>query len=42
MGTVVFGAAGWYFASASWLGYFDSWVVLGLLLLAFAPSRWLA
>jgi hypothetical protein len=40
-GTVVFGAAAWYFASVSWLGYFDSWVVLGLLLVALAPSRWL-
>lgn len=42
MGAIVFGAGSWYFVSVSWLGYFDSWVVLGLLLVAFAPSRWLA
>ncbi len=41
MAAVMFGASAWYFASMSWLGYFDSWVVLGLLLVAFAPSRWL-
>ncbi len=40
-GSVVFGAAAWWLTSVSWLGYFDTWVVLALLLVAFAESRWL-
>ncbi|HET7535523.1 MAG TPA: tetratricopeptide repeat protein [Candidatus Didemnitutus sp.] len=38
---IVFGAASWYFASVCWLGYYDSWVVLGLLVVAFSRARWL-
>lgn len=34
------GAASWFFTSTGWLGYFDAWLALGLLLLAFAQSRW--
>jgi tetratricopeptide (TPR) repeat protein len=34
------GAASWCFTSVGWLGYFDSWLALGLLLLAFARSPW--
>jgi hypothetical protein len=37
---IVFGAGSWFFASVCWLGYFDSWLVLGLLLVAFAESSW--
>ncbi len=37
---VILGAASWYMASISWLGYYDSWLVLGLLLVAFARTRW--
>ena len=29
----------WFFVSSAWLGYFDSWYVLGLLLTVFA-ARW--
>lgn len=39
------GAASWFFTATGWLGYFDSWLALGLLLLAFAERRefgWLA
>lgn len=35
---VMLGAGSWYFASVCWLGYFDSWLVLGLLVVAFARS----
>ena len=38
--TLSFGAASWFFTSGSWLGYFDSWLVLGLLLVAFGDSKW--
>jgi hypothetical protein len=34
------GAGSWYFTSVSWLGYYDSWLVLGVLVVAFAESRW--
>ncbi|HEX2853825.1 MAG TPA: tetratricopeptide repeat protein [Opitutaceae bacterium] len=37
---VILGATSWFFTSVSWLGYFDSWLVLGLLIVAFAESRW--
>ncbi len=40
LAAVVLGAGGWLFASVGWLGYFDSWVVLALLLVAFGRSRW--
>lgn len=36
---VIFGAGAWYFAATGWLGYYDSWVVLGLLAVALAPRR---
>src|SRR5262249_43039235 len=38
---VVVGAAGWFFTSTGWLGYYDSWLVLGLLIVTWARSRWL-
>ncbi len=28
----------WFFVSADWLAYFDSWYILGLLIAAFAPT----
>ena len=28
-GTVIIGAAGWFFTTTGWLGYFDSWLLLG-------------
>ncbi|MEO7796373.1 MAG: hypothetical protein ABIY47_01465, partial [Opitutaceae bacterium] len=37
---VTLGATSWFFTSAGWLGYFDSWLVLGLLVAAFGKSRW--
>ncbi|MFT3831078.1 MAG: hypothetical protein QM691_15370 [Opitutaceae bacterium] len=40
LATVILGVGGWFFATVGWLGYFDAWVVLGLLLVAFARSRW--
>jgi tetratricopeptide (TPR) repeat protein len=39
LATIVFGAGAWFFASTGWLGYYDSWVVFALLLVAFAESR---
>jgi len=37
--TLLFAPLPWFFVSTGWLGYFDSWFVLGLLLVAFVPSR---
>jgi len=37
--TAVFAALPWFFVSTGWLAYFDSWLVIGLLLAAFIPSR---
>ena len=37
---IVLGAGSWYFTSVCWLGYFDSWLVLGLLFVAFAETSW--
>ncbi|HWA10311.1 MAG TPA: tetratricopeptide repeat protein [Opitutaceae bacterium] len=41
LAAVTLGAASWFFTSTGWLGYFDSWLALALLLLAFAESRWI-
>lgn len=38
--TLLFAVLPWFFVSSGWLGYFDSWYVLGLLVAAFLPSRW--
>jgi len=38
--TTLFGALPWFFVSSGWLTYFDSWLVLGLLAVAFVRSRW--
>ena len=41
LATVALGATSWFFTSTGWLGYFDSWFALALLLVAFAEKRWL-
>lgn len=38
--TIAVGSASWFFTSTGWLGYFDAWFALGLLVLAFGRSRW--
>ena len=38
--TLLFATLPWFFVSSGWLGYFDSWYVLGLVAAAFVPSRW--
>ncbi len=35
--TILFATFSWFFVSTGWLGYFDSWLVLGLLVAAFVP-----
>ncbi len=40
LATLMLGATSWFFTSTGWLGYYDSWVVLALLLVAFGESRW--
>ena len=45
LATLALGSASWFFTSTGWLGYFDSWLALALLLAAFARSHhlvWLA
>ncbi|HEY4311401.1 MAG TPA: tetratricopeptide repeat protein [Pirellulales bacterium] len=41
LATGLFAALPWFFVSSSWLVHFDSWLTIGLLTAAFAPSRWL-
>lgn len=42
LAALLLGTSSWFFVSTGWLTYFDSWYVLGLLLVAFARSRpWL-
>jgi len=36
---IVVGCASWFFVATGWLGYFDSWLVLGLLVVSFAPHE---
>lgn len=33
-------SSGWFFTSTAWLTYNDSWIVLGLVAVAFVRSRW--
>jgi tetratricopeptide (TPR) repeat protein len=40
LAVTILGATSWFFTSVSWLGYFDSWLVLALLVTAFARTRW--
>lgn len=37
----VAGAGSWFFTSMGWLGYYDGFLALALLVLAFSPSLWL-
>lgn len=37
---VAFAATPWFFVSTGWLTYFDSWLMLGLLAIAYAPRCW--
>ena len=37
--SMICGATPWFFVSTGWLTYFDSFLVLGLLIAAFSPSR---
>jgi hypothetical protein len=37
---VVLGAGGWFFTSVGWLGFYDSLLVLALLVTAWGPARW--
>jgi len=37
--TAIFAALPWFFVSTGWLAYFDSWLVLGMLLYTFVPAR---
>ena len=39
LAALILGATSWFFTSVSWLGYFDSWLVLALLVAAFAENR---
>jgi tetratricopeptide (TPR) repeat protein len=34
------GSGPWFFVSTGWLAYFDSWLVLALLVVVFGSSRW--
>lgn len=38
---IVAGATAPFFTSMGWLGYYDSWLALGLLAVAFARTRWI-
>ena len=38
---IVAGAGAWFFTSTGWLGYYDSWLVLGLWIVAWARNRWI-
>lgn len=40
LSTLILGAGSWFFTSTGWLGYYDSWLALGLLLAAFSRSAW--
>lgn len=37
---IVFATSAWFFVGTGWLGYYDSFLVLGLLTVAFARRRW--
>lgn len=40
LAVTMLGAASWFFTSTGWLGYWDSWLAFGLLIVAFADSQW--
>jgi hypothetical protein len=37
---VLAATSSWFFVSTGWLAYFDSWLILGLLLASFVRARW--
>lgn len=39
LAAITLGAASWFFTATGWLGYYDSWLALGLLVTAFARDR---
>lgn len=39
--TLLVTTTSWFFVSMGWLAYFDSWYVLGLLVVVFGDSKWL-
>lgn len=39
LGTALFATGSWHFVAVGWLGYFDGWFMLALLLTAFSRSR---
>ncbi len=39
LATILIATASWFFVSTGWLSYGDSWIILGLLILSFSPSR---
>jgi tetratricopeptide (TPR) repeat protein len=39
-GAIVLGATGWFFVSTGWLGYFDSWLVVSLIVASQCRPRW--
>jgi tetratricopeptide (TPR) repeat protein len=39
--TLLAATASWFFVSTGWLAYFDSWLVLALVLASFGRPRWL-
>ncbi|MCC9601133.1 hypothetical protein LOC67_11295 [Stieleria sp. JC731] len=41
LATTLFAMLPWYFVSTGWLAYFDSWLVLGLLITTFDQRLWL-
>lgn len=41
LASVLLGSASWFFTSTGWLGYYDSWLALGLMLVAYSKNRWI-
>ncbi|MDF1665610.1 MAG: hypothetical protein P1V97_27875 [Planctomycetota bacterium] len=39
--TAIAASCSWFFVSTGWLGYFDSYYILGLLLISFYKPRWI-
>src|SRR6476620_11351827 len=37
--SILAATSSWFFVSTGWLAYFDSWLILGLLLASFASGR---
>jgi hypothetical protein len=40
MAVALVAALPWFFVSTGWLGYFDSWLVLGMFIVSFLPPSW--